>query len=371
MKPGPKLITSLSLGVLASLFFLSLAFQNIPLIELRYTFATIHYLYLIPPLLMVILTFIVRTYRWYLLIDKKISLMRCFHYLISGFMLNCILPARMGEIARPMLAAREPECRLPLAISSIVVERLFDMMTLLALFYGLLHFITIPADLSYSFGEYRLNKALLLDIIDATLIFALALFTIIGLIANTQSRKFIVHFINKAECRLETMRSKPEGLHSRGIKFYGFNACQHTFRFLSRFIDNFATGAQCFGNVHKFCTIFTLSMMIWFIQGASYLLLTQAVPGISLGFFELTFVMIIICFFIALPSAPGFWGVWEAGGVFAMMIFGLEGSDVLGYHLINHVVQLAPVMMMGFISAWVIGFSKLMRSATMERTNEG
>ena len=29
--------------------------------------------------------------------------------------------------------------------------------------------------------------------------------------------------------------------------------------------------------------------------------------------------MIIICFFIALPSVPGYWGIWEAGGVFALV----------------------------------------------------
>ena len=64
--------------------------------------------------------------------------------------------------------------------------------------------------------------------------------------------------------------------------------------------------------------------------------------------------MIIICFFIALPSVPGFWGVWEAGGVFAMVLFGVPHETAAGFTLANHAVQVFPVIIVGLLSAMAI-----------------
>ena len=75
--------------------------------------------------------------------------------------------------------------------------------------------------------------------------------------------------------------------------------------------------------------------------------------------------MVIICLFIALPSVPGFWGVWEAGGVFAMSIFGVSTNAAAGFTLANHGVQVLPVIIVGFISAiitsvniWQVSYEK-------------
>jgi hypothetical protein len=63
--------------------------------------------------------------------------------------------------------------------------------------------------------------------------------------------------------------------------------------------------------------------------------------------------MIIICFFIALPSVPGYWGIWEAGGVFALVLFGVSSKDAAGYTLANHAIQIFPVMIVGLVSVMV------------------
>jgi hypothetical protein len=78
-------------------------------------------------------------------------------------------------------------------------------------------------------------------------------------------------------------------------------------------------------------------------------------PGFKLSVIEVTAVMVIVCFFIALPSVPGFWGLWEAGGVFALTLFGVSIKDAAGYTLANHAVQMFPVILMGFVSAIISG----------------
>ena len=63
----------------------------------------------------------------------------------------------------------------------------------------------------------------------------------------------------------------------------------------------------------------------------------------------------MICFFISLPFVSGFWGLWEAGGVFALTIFGIDTNDAAGYTLVNHAVQIFPVIIAGLISAVLTG----------------
>jgi hypothetical protein len=64
--------------------------------------------------------------------------------------------------------------------------------------------------------------------------------------------------------------------------------------------------------------------------------------------------MVIICIFISLPSVPGWWGLWEAGGVFALSLFGISAKDALGFTLANHAIQVIPVILIGFISAMIL-----------------
>ena len=61
--------------------------------------------------------------------------------------------------------------------------------------------------------------------------------------------------------------------------------------------------------------------------------------------------MVIVCFFISLPSVPGWWGLWEAGGVFALSLFGVTAKEAAGFTLANHAVQVIPVIIAGFASA--------------------
>ncbi|MDP3285228.1 MAG: hypothetical protein Q8M56_12435, partial [Desulfobacterales bacterium] len=49
--------------------------------------------------------------------------------------------------------------------------------------------------------------------------------------------------------------------------------------------------------------------------------------------------------------------LWEAGGIFAMSLFGVSAKDAAGYTLINHVIQMVPVIIAGLVSAMITGVS--------------
>ncbi len=101
------------------------------------------------------------------------------------------------------------------------------------------------------------------------------------------------------------------------------------------------------------CAIY--SLLVWMIAALSYYVFSLGSPGVHISYAEMFAVMVIICLFIALPSVPGFWGLWEAGGVFAMSLFGVSTNAAAGFTLANHAIQVFPVIIAGFISAIIAG----------------
>src|SRR5262249_4849761 len=51
-----------------------------------------------------------------------------------GFMANALLPLRVGEVIRPVLVSRKERAPLGGILATIVLERIFDMFTILFLF---------------------------------------------------------------------------------------------------------------------------------------------------------------------------------------------------------------------------------------------
>ena len=122
-----------------------------------------------------------------------------------------------------------------------------------------------------------------------------------------------------------------------------------------RIIDNLAAGFELLKSPKKLGLCLVLSVLVWAAAGASHYVMAFGCPGIQLSFFQMYAVMVILCFFISLPSAPGFWGLWEAGGVFALTLFGISINDAAGFTLANHAIQMFPVILMGFASALITG----------------
>jgi uncharacterized protein (TIRG00374 family) len=120
---------------------------------------------------------------------------------------------------------------------------------------------------------------------------------------------------------------------------------------LVRFSDTFAEGLRLVRQPARLASCLALSLLIWALTTLCYYTMALGCPGIDLSLAEIATVMVIICLFIALPSVPGYWGLWEAGGMFALAIFGVGGRQAAGYTLVNHAVQLLPVIFVGLLSA--------------------
>jgi uncharacterized protein (TIRG00374 family) len=341
---------SLILGGAVSVLALYLAFRNVPFDELLVYLASINYFWILPSVLVILISFALRAYRWKIILEStgKISFWGAFHPLMIGFMINCILPGRVGELARPAVLQKKENIPFSTGLATVAAERFFDVSILIVLFAAMLATVQIDPDLDIVFGGYHLNRATLVAAGEGTFKLLLVLIVGIVLVGFSKTR----NIINGLIIRIPSMFffAGPD-LKNKILK----RVCEP----MVRFVDNFASGFTLVKYPTKICVCIGLSFFIWGLAAFSYYLMALGCPGIELSFVEITAVMIIICFFIALPSVPGYWGIWEAGGVFALLLFGVSSKNAAGYTLANHAIQIFPVIIAGLISAMVTSVNVL------------
>ncbi len=348
MSRKKKIFFSLATGMVLSGIALYITFKNIPLEDLAAYLKTINYWWTVPTVIVVFTGFVLRVIRWQLLLGpvKKTSFFDAFHPLMIGFSLNCLLPARIGELARPAIFCKKEKVPFSKVLATVGAERVFDVAVLLLFFAVMLATVEINPNLDLTFGKYHLNKATLERVGMTTLKLCLGMLALIVLMIARQSHTVIRRAI----------------LQSPKLFFFLSNSFKDNLREglctkLVYVFDNFASGFDLLKSPKKLVLCLALSLLVWIFSGLSYYTLAFGCPGIEISFLEMCAVMVILCFFISLPSVPGFWGLWEAGGVFGLMIFGVSAKEAAGFTLANHVFQMVPVIVIGLISLVITGVS--------------
>ena len=355
-----KFFISLSLGIVLSFAALYFAFKNVPFDELKSYMGTIDRFWVTISVMIVVLCFVLRAMRWRIIVGstRKIGFMQAFHPMMIGFMINCILPGRVGEVARPAILQKNEQVPFSTGLATVAAERIFDFMFLIVFFALVLATIEISPDLDMTFGQFHLNRETLISI--GAGMGKLGIILVAGIIMLTieKSRRFVKKLIGII----------PE------IFFWTTPETREKIRLktctpLSGLVDHLAAGFELLKHPGKISACMGLSSLIWGLSAFSYYTMSLGCPGITLSFLEISGVMIIICFFIALPSVPGFWGLWEAGGIFALTLFGISTGHAAGYTLANHAVQMFPVILIGFGSAVATGINILKVSYGKKRLN--
>jgi len=103
--------------------------------EVISSFKEMDYIYILPAIVIILLGYVFRAYRWQALLESsfKVNVGGLYSPMMVGFMGN-FLPARAAEILRPYLLSKKYDITFTAAFASIVMERLFDMIILLLIF---------------------------------------------------------------------------------------------------------------------------------------------------------------------------------------------------------------------------------------------
>lgn len=360
MKKKQRLGLFLALPI--SLGALYLALRHAPLGEVLAYFQNMNPVWILPAVFFCVLGFVFRAWRWQSLLahHKQVSFFSAFHPMMIGFMLNSILPGRIGEIVRPMLFARKQALPFATSLSSIAAERVLDLGVLLGLLAFVFHFMDLGEVTEVlHVGDYQLSSTMLLAIATRMAWLCLILTLIIFCLLVPSLREL-----------------GKKGLRTF-VKYFPFisNNFRHSLTnrllpLVEGLVDQVASGFEGLRNPSRLLSCLLLSLTIWLMQVLPYWFLAQGSPGIPVNFLQLIAVMVLVNFFIAIPSVPGFWGIWEAGVVFSLALFGFRNADAAGYALLSHVVLMFPVILVGLVSALVTGFRFSSDTRTLKALQE-
>ena len=123
------------IGLAIAVAALYYTLRNVSLAELAASLKEAELVYILPGIVVMALSYVTRAYRWQILLRpfKQIPVKEIYSPLMIGFMGN-VLPARAGEFLRAYLVAKKQGVTFSGAFSTVIVERLFDLICLLGLF---------------------------------------------------------------------------------------------------------------------------------------------------------------------------------------------------------------------------------------------
>jgi uncharacterized protein (TIRG00374 family) len=270
---------------------------------------------------MAIVTMIIRTWRWQILLRdlKNISYKRVFSFTMIGFMANNILPAHTGELVRAFYLGRKERISVVSTFTTVFIERLFDFIAVTLFLLVIIHLVTIPIWLKH--------------IAMGIGILSLLLTVLLMIMASKQGAG--VSFFYRLTSKL------PEKIKTQ----------------LQAFFNSFLTGIKMLHSKKDSFYIFLISLFLWAqITVAIYILLWGYGLNTDLTLASIT-VMIFSVFAVAIPSAPGYFGVLELAFVIALSIFYVEKPDALACSVIYHLTQYIPITLGGVIFLFKEGLS--------------
>ncbi len=257
-----------------------------------------------------IVSLAVKTLRWRFLLpaDAPVTTPRLYRILHISFLLNNVLPARLGDVARVAMTSRQPGMRVGSVLSSMLTERVTDTVTLLTCFVVISPFLPIPDQyVDWLHWAWYAIAAM----VAAPILFALA-------------RKWSPRFVPRI--RLPSALSRSERLRDEARSF------RDGFRQL--FVPR------------RLVQIWGSSMVAWAGAFAINFLLLRAL-GIDA---PLTVAVLLTCvtnFAMLIPSSPGYIGVFHAAATFALIPFDVDYARAFSFAIIAHLVNVLPVSILG------------------------
>ena len=306
------------IGVLISVLFIWLALRGLRLEEFWSAVKQANYIWFVPGVAVYFVGVWIRAWRWHYLLGpiKKIPTTTMFPITTIGYMGNNVYPARAGEVLRAVILKRKEGVSVSASLATIIVERIFDGVVMLAFV-----FVNLPelAKLTGSSGFVG-NIQQVAVIGTGVFISALVVFLVAAMfpqLAAKVGRWMIEHLT-------------PKRLHVKIISI------------MNKFLDGLASLRSPFNVLMVFFT----SVLIWLLETGKYWFVMHAF-SFSVSFFALMLMNGIVNLATTIPSAPGYIGTFDAPGIAVLTAYGVEHSIAVGYTLVLHVALWLPITLLG------------------------
>ncbi|MCS7177750.1 MAG: lysylphosphatidylglycerol synthase transmembrane domain-containing protein [Anaerolineae bacterium] len=325
----------LLLGLALSLCFLWFAFRDLHLIEVWDALKTARYVWLIPGVMVYFISVWFRAWRWGFLLSgsRWVSTARLFSIVVIGYMGNNILPFRLGEVLRAYILWRKEGIHIGTTLTTVVLERLLDGLTLVCfVLFGLLF---LP--LSEFLGRL---------VMVASGVFFGALAVFLYLAAHPDRLRRLAR--RALDARIPPRLRLP----------------------LLGFLEGVIAGLEGLRRARDVLVLFGITVWVWLLEALKYWLVSFAFD-LHLGYVSVMVMGGAVNLLTALPSLPGYIGTFEMG-IKILEGMGAPSAAAASYILVLHAVLLVPVTLLGMVLMGVEGvrWAEIEEAARMRRERD-
>jgi len=267
-------------------------------------------------MVLTVLGFWIRAFRWRWLLStpKPVGLDSLFSATMIGFMANNLLPFRLGEFVRAWALGRREGMSKTTVFATVVVERVVDMITLLAIFGIAVLLHPIAADTEAG----RLTQA------GAQVLLAACVGLTAVLIVIERTPRLMQALVGRLSTGL------PERWRRRGLAT----------------ITHFVEGLTLFRDLPRLLWVFLLSFVMF---GVFALCLQASMWAFRLGvpWFGGLIMLVITAIGIMVPAAPGYIGTMNLACVAGLTLFGVGKELAVPFSWFYWFGQWIPVTLVG------------------------
>ncbi len=306
------------LGVIISAFFLWLALRGLDLAEVGEVIGEANYIWLVPGVLVYFLAVWIRSWRWHFLLKplKNIPTKRMFPIVTIGYMGNNIFPARIGEVLRAVFLKRREEVPISASLATIIVERIFDGVVMLAfVFLNLSELAKLTGD-----SGFVGNIQQVAIIGTSVFVGALAVFLLAAMFPKKTEKIGTWLVVKLLPSRLE----------------------ERVLSMMNKFLD----GLISLRSPANILMVFFTSAIIWLLETGKYWFVMHAF-NFKVSYFALMLMNGIVNLATTIPSAPGYVGTFDAPGIAVLTAYGVDHATAAAYTLVLHAALWLPITLLG------------------------
>lgn len=277
----------------------------------------VNLLILIPVSGLFIGTILARSVAWRTILQEQATYRQTFLILNEGYLMNNVLPFRLGEFGRAYLMGRSAGISFWEVLSTIIVEHIFDLSILAGLLLS-----SVP----YVLGADWAAQAAV----------ATALFVGIGFVALFLAARFPKKILNIFDWVTAWTPKLSE--FGRGK------------------LESFLPGLAALREVKRFAKVFLWMLITWAFNLAWFSILLWAFfPEAPMIWALFSFGAVSLG--VIAPSSPGYIGVFEAVIVGALFTFGVDESEALAFAISAHGIYYIITVGFGAYGFWSQGLS--------------
>ena len=265
------------------------------------------------------LTYVIRALRWQYVLAPlgHAHFSNAFRATVIGFAATFLLPARAGEVIRPLLLARREGLPATATFATVILERLMDMVTVLGLF-AVFVLTADPATLSAQPAHLARVKAGGL------------------LAAGVAAVALTVAFVAAGH---------PERLGRWALRIEHVLPARLA-RMVAAFVESFTQGLGVLRQPRRLVVSLALSVPLW-MSIAAGIWLTSLAFHITFPYVGSFLVMMILVVGVAMPTPGAVGGFHAAYQIAVQSFFGAPDDRAIGAAIVLHAVSFVPVTLLG------------------------